>query len=115
MPAVASACYQGMVHIREQLGSAERVITSGISSARARSPAPSSNVYRIDGLDVTAVNGNQHKVEFGYTRSPYSIEGGVLAQAGSGSGAPHRIVGMTYSAPARIPVGQRAVMVFSLV
>jgi hypothetical protein len=25
---------------------------------------------------------------------------------------PHRIVGMTYSAPARTPVGQRAVIVF---
>lgn len=41
---------------------------------------------------------------------------GAEASIRSGAGTlPYFIVGMTNSAPARIPVGQREVMVFSLV
>ena len=46
---------------------------------------------------------------------PSKLSGSDGIRGVSGMVTGYRIVGMTYSAPARMPVGQRAVIVFSRV
>jgi len=44
--------------------------------------------------------------------APSSLGSAAIGGASDMTAEPYRIVGITYSAPARMPVGQRAVIVF---